>query len=63
MYEPGKAEFGPVHEVFGIFFKKVLVGKKWKHPIMGLPRVCDVKKKHGEHLFEVSRGVLTRQLQ
>jgi hypothetical protein len=63
MHEPRKPELRPVHEVFGTFFKKVLVGKKWKHPLVGLPRVCDVKKKHSEHLFKVSRWVLTRQLQ
>lgn len=60
---------GPVKEVFhawlafGTFYKKVLVEKKWKHPIVKLLRVCDVKKKYAEHLFKVSKWVLTRQLQ
>lgn len=49
MHEPGKPELGSVHEVFGTFFKKVLVRKKWKHPIAGFPKVCDVKKKHGKN--------------
>lgn len=60
MYEFRKLELRLVYEVFGIFFKKVFVGKKWKYFFVGFLRVCDVKKKYSEYLFKVLRWVLIR---